>query len=76
MVTLKEQFIIDIRMAPEESVFKTIEVLDTGEQNEMTWMCSHEEMIIILSSRFDDNLHGSVPSGYTTTIKGWEILTY
>jgi len=75
MITLKEQFINDIRQSPSESKFKTIEVLDTGENNEMVWECSHESMLIILSSRFDDNLHGSVPNGVTTTIQGWEIIT-
>lgn len=74
MLTLKEQLIQEIRYMPREKTLKTVEKLDTGEYNEMTFMCSQESLLLIINNSFDDELHGSVPSGVHTTIIGWEII--
>lgn len=73
MVTLKEQLIQDIRYAQPGFVFKTIERLDDGRKNEMTFDCAEDVLVIIISNYFDDHLHGAVPNGLQTTIIGWEF---
>lgn len=74
MITLKEQLIQEIRYLPREKTIKTIETLDTGEYNEMTFQCSQESLLQIINNLFDDNLHGCVPNGVPTTINGWEAV--
>lgn len=73
MVTLKEQLIQDIRYAQPGFVFKTIERLDDGRTNIMTFDCAEDVLVQIISNYFDDNLHGAVPGGLETTIIGWEF---
>lgn len=72
MITLKEQLLNELNLAPENIELRTFEKLDTGEENTMIFMCSKAKLIEIISN-FDKDLHGSVPNGKLTTIKGWEI---
>lgn len=75
MITLKEQCLQAIEN--ELTVgkrFKSIEWLDTGEYNEMLFLCTKEHLVQIIQDNFDDNLKGAVPNGYATTIVGWEFI--
>lgn len=75
MITLKEQCIQSINNElTEGKKFVSIETLDTGEYNEMTFLCTKEHLVQIIQDNFDDNLHGAVPNGVTTTIVGWKFI--
>lgn len=75
MITLKEQCLQAIENELTEGKrFVSIETLDTGEHNEMMFLCTKEHLIQLIENNFDDNLHGAVPNGVTTTIVGWEFI--
>lgn len=71
MLTLKEQLIQELRHTPMDKIMVSVEVLDTGERNEMEFRCMQDDLVLIIHNGFDDNLHGCVPNGQMTTIKGW-----
>lgn len=74
-LAMKEQLIQEIRHTPEDTILVTVETFDTGEYNETEFRCTQDVLMQVIHNSFDDNLHGSLPNGFPTTIKGWNFYT-
>lgn len=70
----KEELIQTIEALQEGQTIRTHEILSTGENNRMMFMCSIDSLLRIIDTRFDDNLQGLVPGGVATQIIDWEIV--
>lgn len=73
-MTKKEELLQEINNLNEIQTIRTIEVLDNGENNSMTFLCSKTRLHEIINDYFDDVLHGCVPNGVPTTILSWIVV--
>lgn len=71
---MRDRLLNDIRNMQDNTHLRTTEILDTGEQNNMTFVCSKEHLLDMINSCFNDNLQGAVPNGLPTTIVSWEFI--